>query len=795
MKRMLSMLLVMMVLAPCVVGAKEDVVISDLSVKGKIEGENIVFDLTFMAEIMKRDVMIPLVAGDVAHMGSTFPKKSELIRKGDVLLLKAASKGKEDISFTFASRAKKDDIWREASFSIPSSSIRKLSVVCDRDDLEIVFPGALNTQRTKNKDGLTEVTAFLGLSSQFVVRWKPTVKKLSGELAVACDANTIASASVGALKIDNMFTYRVVQGELKELLLQLPQSLNVTGVKGVDIQDWVVEGKGKDRLLKVTLSRPKETDYTVQVESEMILPDFPCDMDLPVIVPKNVIRSSGFLMFGTDSAIKLMVKKALGLTQIDQTSFPGVKKGSTRRLPSRSKFAYQYANLPYALSLSADDIVPEYSSNERIVLSVKDNDAVMHGSIELDVRDAPCREVVIETSPEWIVANVAGRAISDYDIRDEKGKRLINVYFRDAVLGRTLIDIRLERSMNDSVTEFKAPEFRLRGTRTARGYVVLSAEKGLQIKQKEMSGLRKVQTGSVETRIQGAQLAYRFKEAGWALSLLLERTKPTIYSEAFHLVSIGEGVLYCSSALTYHIEGAPVRTFKVFLPKEFRNVEFSGLDVWGWDHDGETWTVSLQDKVMGDYTLGVTYDKQFAYKKDELVVGGVETMGTTRESGYIALASSASLNLTLQKKDESVMEIERNEVPEAYALLVENPILQSYKYVKAPHVARIKLERYDTEKLLEQIADHTALSTDISKDGEIITTITYAIKNLSMQYLVVSLPEGAKLWTATLIDVNKTYALHFPQYPSSSLIDVDSCLFFVTSRRSQAKPEAFELAK
>jgi hypothetical protein len=742
-------------LAPCMVSAKENVVVSDLSVSGKIEGENIVFDLTFVADVLERGTMIPLVAGDVAHMGSDFPKKSELIRKGEVLLLKTRSKGKQDIKFKFASRAKKDDIWREATFSIPASSIRKLSVVCDRDDLEIVFPGALNVVKGKTKAGLMEVTAFLGLSSKFVVRWKPTVKKLSGELAVACDASTIASASVGALKIDNMFTYRIVQGELKELSLQLPEALNVTGVKGDDIQDWVVDGKGKDRLLKVTLSRPKDVDYIVRVESEMILPDFPCEMNLPVIVPQNVIRSSGFLMFGTDSAIKLMVKKALGLTQIDQTAFPGMKKGTSRRLPSRSKFAYQYANLPYTLTLSADDIVPEYSSNERIVLSVKDNDAVLQGSIELDVRDAPCREIVIETSPEWIVANVAGRAISDYDIRDEKGQRLIRVYFRDAVIGRTLINLRLERSMKDDITEFKAPEFLVRGTRTARGYLVLAAEKGLQVKEKEMSGLRKVQTGSVETRVPGAQLAYRFKEAGWSLSLLLERTKPTIYSEAFHLVSIGEGVLYCSSALTYHIEGAPVRSFRIVIPAAFRNVEFSGLDVRGWDHEGEIWTVSLQDKVIGDYTLGVTYDKQFAYKKDELVVGGVETLGTTRESGYIALASSASLNLTLQKKDESVMEIDRNEVPEAYAMLVENPILQSYKYVKAPHIARVKLERYETEKLLEQVADHTTLSTDISKDGEIITTITYAIKNLSLQYLVVSLPEGAKLWTATLIEENQ----------------------------------------
>ncbi len=757
MKRTLALLTALVCIATTTALAEPEFVVSDLLVKGNIEGENIVFDLSFSVETSKRNVTVPLVAGDVAHLESEFPRKSVLSRRGNTFFVKIPSRGKKTVSFRFASNAVKDGAWRNTSFAIPASSIRKLAVSCDREDLEIVFPGALSVEKGKTKAGLKEVTAYLGLSQSFAVRWKPTVKKLTGELVVACDANTIASASVGVLKMDNLFTYRVVQGTLKELTLDLPEGVNITQVRGTDIQDWTIEKKGNKRLLAVTLGRPKESIYKLQVESEVVLPKLPCELGLPVVTPQDVIRSSGFLVLGTDSAIKLLVNKALGLTQVDQSAFPVMKLDdgptSLRRLPSRSRFAYQYANMPYLVALSADDIVPEYSADDRLVLSVEDTDLVLAGSIELDIRDAPAREITIETEPGWVVANVSGASLSDYDVRDEKDKRLITVYFRDAIMGRTVINVRLENSISADKNTFKAPHLTVSGAKSERGYIMLAAEKGMRLKEDKIKGLREVQTGTVETRIEGAQLAYRFKETGWDLSVQLERTKPTIHSEVFHIVSIGEGALYCSAAISYLVEGAPVRTFKVVIPEEFQNVEFVGRDIRGWAHDGEIWTVSLQEKVIGDYVLGFTYDKQFSYKDKSMTAGGVRTVNTSTEAGYVVLASSANLKLNLEEiKGNPIIPIKPQEVPRAYALLVNDPILAAYKYTKQPHTALATVKRFDMEQLLNQVAEYTKLTTTISKDGEAVTLMKSSIKNLSEQYLELTLPEGAALWSAKYID-------------------------------------------
>ncbi|MDD5676979.1 MAG: hypothetical protein PHW60_03180 [Kiritimatiellae bacterium] len=731
--------------------------ISDLTIRGEIEGENVVFTLAFTADAQVKPCLVPLVAGEIACRESDLPRGAVLSRDGSgCFWLTLDSRGRQSVKLVFASRPVKEGDWRRTRFAIPLSAIREASVQCDRDDLEVNFPGALSVNRQKAPKGKTVVTAFLGISEGFEMRWKPEIKKLEAERVVECVANMIASAGVGALHLDTILSYRVVQGSLNKLTVALSSNINVTQVRGEDIQDWSIDRQHPAQpLLTVSLSRPKDTQYLLQINGEMVLPEFPCKFNLPIFVPRDVIRANGFLTVGTDSAIKLLVNQALGLTQIDQAAFPQVKLGlpsdPARPLPARTPFTYQFANMPFTFALEADDVVTAVSADDRLILSVVDNDAIFNASIELDVRDAPTREVVVETDPTWVVAGVTGAEIADYDVRDEAGHRVIRAYFRNAVQGRILVDLRLERALGDK-TAFSLPAFKVRDAKSERGYLVMSGEKGLRLKVEKLSGLIEAHTGSTPMHVPDAQWAFRFKDAAWQASVGLERTAPVIHSEMFHLISMGDGVLYGSALITYHISGAPIREFKLTIPAEYQNVEFTGRDVRNWEHSNTVWTVSLQEKILGDYTLLVAYDRPVSYAGGELAIGGVQTEGTESEVGYLVVASSASLKLDEQSRDPSIIRIDRNEVPEAYALLVKDPFLATYKYIKKPHTSRLKATRYETEPLLGQVADHVSLRTEISREGETVSTVTYFVKNASSQYLALALPKNARLWSTRFVE-------------------------------------------
>lgn len=741
-----------------------NITVSDLELHGEIEGENIVFTLTLKADTKTKDALLPLVVGDIGYLDGKFPGKSELVRNGNTYGVRLQPGNKQLVSFTFASRANPEGDWRTTSFAIPQASVRKLSILCDRDDLEVKFPGALNVKSDKTKEGKLQVSGFLGTSDAFTASWKPEVRKLDSELVVACDANTIASASVGVLRLDSIFSYHVIQGKLTQLAIDLP-NVNVIQVHGQDIQDWQIDRSDSEHpKLRVSLGRPQDSLYRLRVESEMALPTLPCKFNLPVLTPRDVIRTSGFLLTGADSAVKLHVEKAAGLTQIDQAAFPanpGEEDPSFKRdAPIRNTFAYQYASMPYTLAVEADDIVTSFTADDRLLVSMEDNDVTFTASVQLEIKDAPAREVMIEADSDttWTVTSISGQYVSeaDSDVRpgttNEPNKRLIYVPFREAVLGTTLVNIRMEKKTKNGDAAFTIPSFRVVNAKSERGYLVAAAEKGIRLKAANSSGLRKVHTASSGIQVTGAQEAWRFKDSDWKTGFAIERAATSQHSEVFHLVSLGEGVMYYSAAITYHISGAPVQEFTIRVPAHIERIEFVGADIEGWTRDGDLCTVKLQTRVMGDYTLLATYDTQSSDGASLLSLGEIQTENTETEVGYIAVASAASLKITEDSTlPDSVIRIDRSEIPVAYSATVNHPILRAYKYVRRPHIASVKIEPYDMERLLGQVVDYVRLSTILSRDGESVTTATYFIKNAERQYLIARLPDGAKLWSISYI--------------------------------------------
>lgn len=731
--------------------------IEEYRLGGDIDGENITFRMEFKLDKLTRDAPLSLVSGDVALLEADLPRGTALKRIGRDLVLvteyRRSRSGRVELSF--AAKAKVEGDWRRSRFDIPVAGIRQVSLTCDRADLEVQFPGALNVQRTQAPGQATIVTAYLGLGSTFEVAWKPEVRKLDAELVVACDANTVAFASVGVLRLDTVYTYRIIQGLLTEIRMALPE-VNVMQVSGRDIRDWHVDRSDpKQPILLVTLGRPQQETYALQVECERALPEFPCDVALPVLTPLGVIRTSGFLMIGTDSAIKLQVAQAGGATQVDHKGFllAAAVDGTTQRaMPSRTTFAYQYANMPYDVLLSADDIMTSLSVETREVLRLEEGSLTLRASLQLDIKDAPARDITLQTSADtgWTVTGVTGRHVADADVDvrpNAQGGRDILIPFKEAVDGTVLVDLQMEKIPAPGITRIDVPVIDVTGTRAQRGYLVAAAEKGFRLSIAETKGLHDVHTGSAPMHVEGAQQAFRFPDSAWSLSLNVERATPSIHSEMFHLLSLGDGVIYYSAIVTCHVSGAPIQQLEMRIPATIENVDVAGLGVESWSRKEDVCTVMLERRLLGDFTLLVTYDHPFVYTGDEILAGAVETIGTDTEVGYLALSSAANLRLSeVGELPASVIRIKRDEIPAAYASPVTAPIIGAYKYVRRPHAVSLNVAPMTAEPLLDQVADYVSLATRISKDGETITTATYDVKNASRQFLIVRLPDDASLW-------------------------------------------------
>ncbi|MEI7902803.1 MAG: hypothetical protein WCK89_21355 [bacterium] len=459
-------------------GAQE---IGPLTLEGKIAGEHMTLEMHFAVKALKAQEPLTVLDGSVAVLEDELPtgvtlepegSKHRLVFKGG--FWRRQTGGDVRIRFALLQRTEGDK--QSVRFAVPVTATRKLTVLCDRTGLDVEMPCARDVVRDKAEDGADRVSGYLGFSPEVTMSWKTAVRKLESELIASCDALTSVTVVPGTVHMKTVFTYRVAQGELNSMVINVP-GVNVIQVSGPDLRDWSVDKSDPATpKLRVTLGRPQKEAYQLTVDYECAIPAFPCEFKLDSPAPQGVIRAAGLLLVGTDSAVRIQVASFAGLTQSDPGVFPRNALGA---LPARSVYTYQYAAVPYAVTLKAEDIVTAFTAETGVLYKMEDGILTVEASVQLDVRDAPAREVRLATDADasWTVSAVTGQQVaeSDVDIRAVAGGREILVPFRKPVEGNVVITLRLEKTFGMATDTFTVPSMTVPEARAQRGYVVAAA--------------------------------------------------------------------------------------------------------------------------------------------------------------------------------------------------------------------------------------------------------------------------------------------------------------------------------
>ncbi len=753
--------------------------IENVTLAGRIDGANLSFDLAFDVTTRRADEVIELLKGDVvvesvsspatgARLGYDAPQATYSMAFG--------AAGRRHVALTFSARANPvgETAWRESAFGVPASDVREVTLACDRADLELDLPGAVRVTRQVD-DGRLTVTAVQGAQRVFSVRWKPQVQALDAELVVAANVHTIASLGVASLRIDNVFTYEIAQGKLDALALLVPEGVNVTAVRGKHIRDWSVAASepGKtSRTLTVTLNRAQTGSYMLQVVAETPVPALPAALDVPVVEPMGVIRASGHLAVGTDHAIQMVVRQSSSLSQVDAGAMPKVVFDASlaRPMPTERAFHYSFTTVPYRLRLALDRIVPAFDAAYRMVVGVSEDDLAIDAEVELDVRDAPIREAMVNVPAGFAVVGVVGAQVEDYRViekssTDQAGSSL-RVQFREPVLGRSAFRLRLELGRTPLDGQQSITAMTVADAKAQRGHIIIAVEDGIRVDPPVMSGqsIREINTASAPMRVATAQFAYRFRDIDWQLQLRPARKPAGVRNEAFHLVTIGEGVAVTSAAFSYFITGSPIDRFDFVIDPRVENVEFVGADVRRWDRDAEDpsrWTVTLQRKVEGDFNLGLTFSQPLrepeAGGDAPLLIAAAMAADVESQAGFVALASHLHVNVTpLAAGPHGLIEINRDELPANYRLLVSAPLLRSFKHVGEASPSLVNVQTYDRGTLLPAVVEFAQIESWIvpraGDRAESHTRVRYIVKNSSQQFLTLKMPQGVEVWSARQLD-------------------------------------------
>ncbi len=729
------------------------------------DDDNIGFSVEFEAEF-KEPGMLAIVSGVIAETSHEIRKLGggfffgggdfRIVNSSGSYFLKCVSPGKCALKFEFASRVEKNENWRSTTFTIPPAISRSVSISVPRKDMELQINGALQMEKKDAADGnISTFSAILPPDGPFSATWRGNVEKIDAELVASAEAGIVALVLPGTVKMSSIFNYSVIQGKMKELEFKLSPDLNILNVRGENVQDWKIIQNGETQTLHVLLSREYDRDYKIFIESEKILKDFPCKFTLPIVSPQKVLRFDGAMAFGTNGAIKLIVEKSAGLSQTDTNSFPRLAdhKGDSLQMPRRSVFTYRFSGGDYVLETGADNIISSYMVDLSYIVNFKNEDMYARAACSLDIKDAPLRELMLRYDGDMTVNRVEGPRVvpDDYELLEKDGAKWIKIPFLPDTMGKTDLYVSFEKNVKDP-SKIKIPSLFIENTKSLRGYLLLSAARGLLINPVSETGLRRIHSGSSPVREPGLQYAYRLKGQEWNCEVSVSREKATIVSNIFNISSVGEGTVYVSSAFTFHISGAPVSKLLFTMNPQYRNIEFTGRDIVDWkklseDESSQIWQVNFKDKIFGDFNLLATCEFLLPGAEAECVLGDIGAKDAQVETGDLVVCSVRNLKLGVVSLSETMSQIESDEIPSDCRAMIQNPMLAAFKIIGSPHGAKLKISGYSSQKLLDIAVDVSRLSTRIDRNGEAVTKAEYRIKNSSRQFLSISLPGDSKLWS------------------------------------------------
>ena len=578
----------------------------------------------------------------------------------------ASRRGHFQFKLDVVAKIQHGEPWNEISFVGPAATIASVTAQAGGTNTEVqLLDGTLLEAVRTN--GVSRVTGFLGADQTIALRWQGKIAEVARKALLTVDSTIGAQITPTVIKYTSRFHYDVVQGNAAQLTLTLPTAQALTRLEGDQIRDWHTTAEGDHQVLTIEFIKPIENAYDLTLYTEQTVGSSAAAVAASLNPPQplNVDRESGSLTVSAEDML-VEIDSLTGLRQVNA--------------PDNAVAAYRFNARPFTLALRLKPVEPVINVADRVNARLEETRLVVAHDLTLNVEKAGIYTLELAPQSGFAVADVRGEGIEDWKVSDGR----LRVSFSSRVLGQRRLEVQLEQALKTFPEQISVQPLRVTGAAKETAQIGAASAPGIRLRTAELNGLREMPASRLPDR--GDEiLAYTAEQPDWQLAIASEKLAARVVADVFNLVTIGDGVVGGSATIRYSLVNQGVQEFKVRVPAQFKNVEFTGPNIRRKEIIGGTkaggasytspqnrnqpgtriarpsesdtndvvWTIGLQDKVWDGYTLVVTYDYPFDSTKGDasLPVGGIHTVDAERETGSIAVTTAASLQLN-PKTDE-----------------------------------------------------------------------------------------------------------------------------------------------
>ncbi|MBN8613602.1 MAG: hypothetical protein J0L92_23605, partial [Deltaproteobacteria bacterium] len=438
--------------------------------------------------------------------------------------------------------------------------------------------------------------------------------------------------------------------------------------------------------------------------------------------------------------------------------------------------------LPDEIALPAGET--EVRASASLVHVVAADEGVVRGTVHASweiARGAASRfDLALPEGVDVGSVTVDVATVEDWRISGEGDERTLSVFVDRAIEGTAQMQIEIELlrgSSDQASTPFAVPLLSARGAQgrdvwRQSGMLALLATRELVLEPSGTVELARVGENQLPATVRESidttvAHVFRWTDAPRPMQAV---AAPRPHEEARFdahvdtLLSLGDVTTSASTAIDVHVKSGALAELIVALPHGANVLEVSAPSLREHRIEGEGDAARLHlfftQEMEGDVRVELRFERMMPAGESAIDAPLAHVVGADVEDGRVAIEATAAVEISADRA-EGVSPIELATLPEEIVLRSASPILLAFRYAHATPAPTLGLAvaRHREVTLEAASIDDAQYTTLVTDDGLAVTTARWTVRNEGAQFLRVTLPEGAEVWSASVAGRAETPAL------------------------------------
>ena len=217
------------------------------------------------------------------------------------------------------------------------------------------------------------------------------------------------------------------------------------------------------------------------------------------------------------------------------------------------------------------------------------------------------------------------------------------------------------------------------------------------------------------------------------------------------LTSLGEDATSLYAEVNLEVIQGAAKEARIQLPQEITINQVSGGTVADWEIKAGELTVTFLEPVERSARFVITGETKTA-RDGHIGVSLLRLLNTERDAGGVAVEVLGAGEIK-DIKSQGLENADANELGD-YVASRQSPSMVAFRFrsgdAKAVRALSVDVARYAQQAMLMANIEEARYRVLLSKEGKSLVQAQYAIRNNSRNFLKVTLPAGAVIWSASL---------------------------------------------